>query len=357
MSRGTAAAALAAAIAASLLLGACQSDDRGKRKPPAPRSQAAAGESRPAGGPLTVYSGRNKDLIGPLIERYEKKTGVEVRIRYGESAELAATLLEEGANTPADVFFSQDAGALGALEKEGRLAMLPEQILDRVEPRFRAKQGHWVGASGRARIVAYDRREIDEADLPRSILDFTGPAWKGRIGWAPTNASFQAFVTALRVTKGEEAARRWVGGIVANDAEVFENNIAVRDAIAAGEIDVGFINHYYVAEAYAEQGRGYPVGIFQPPGGDPGSLVNVAGAGQLEGAGNPGGAQRFVAFLLSKDAQAFFARRTKEYPLAAGVEADPSLVPLERIEQPHVDLSNLDDLKGTIELLEEAGAL
>lgn len=345
----------AVAVIGSLLLGACQVDDQPKGEARTPTSQAA--KSHPADGPLTVYSGRNEDLIGPLVERYEKRTGVEVKVRYGESAELAATLLEEGENTPADVFFSQDAGALGALEKEDRLATLPGPLLNEVKPRFRSRQGRWVGTSARARIVAYDRRELEESELPKSILDFTRPEWKDRIGWAPTNASLQAFVTALRVTEGEDAARRWVEGIVAGGAESYENNVAVRDAVAAGEIDVGFINHYYVAQAYAEEGRDYPVGIFQPPGGDPGSLVNVAGAGQLEGAGNPGGAQRFVAFLLSREGQRFFARETKEYPVAAGVKADPSLVPLERIEQPKIDLSNLDDLAGTVRLLEEAGAL
>ena len=354
MSRGNFIVA-AAAVAGSLLLGGCEGDKQRKSEAPARSSQAAT--SPPAEGPLTVYSGRNEDLIGPLIERYEKRTGVEVEVRYGESAELAATLLEEGDNSPADVFFSQDAGALGALEKEGRLATLPEPLVGEVEPAFRSKPGRWVGVSARARIVAYDRRELEQRELPKSILDFTRPEWQGRIGWAPTNASLQAFVTALRVTEGEDAARRWVEGIVAGDAQTYENNVAVRDAVAAGEIDVGFINHYYVAQAYAEEGRDYPVGIFQPPGGDPGSLVNVAGTGQLEGAGNPGGAQRFVAFLLSREAQRFFARKTKEYPLAAGVKADPSLVPLDRIEQPKIDLSSLDDLAGTVRLLEEAGAL
>lgn len=346
-----------AALATILVLGACQGDGKSTSKAPERSSQAADAESRRADGPLTVYSGRNEDLIGPLIERYEERTGVEVKVRYGESAELAATLLEEGENTPADVFFSQDAGALGALEKEGRLAGLPEPLLSEVEPAFRSKQGRWVGVSARARIVAYDRRELQQSDLPSSILGFTGPEWKGRIGWAPTNASLQAFVTALRVTEGEDVARRWVEGIVAGDAQTYENNVAVRDAVATGEIDVGFINHYYVAQAYAEEGRDYPVGIFQPPGGDPGSLVNVAGAGQLEGADNPRGAQRFVAFLLGREAQRFFARETKEYPLAAGVKADPSLVPLDRIEQPKIDLSSLDDLAGTVRLLEDAGAL
>ena len=194
-------------------------------------------------------------------------------------------------------------------------------------------------------------------ELPRSVLDLTDPEWKGKIGWAPTNASFQAFVTALRVTRGEDVARDWLEGIQDNDVQSFESNIPVRDAIANGEIEVGLINHYYVAEAVAQEGRDYPVGIFQPPDGDIGSLVNVAGIGILKSSDRKPAAERFVRFLLSAQAQRFFAATTKEYPIAAGVKADPSLTPLQDIDQPDVDLARLDDLQGTVELLQETGAL
>jgi len=304
-----------------------------------------------------VYSGRNEELIGPLVERFEQASGQEVDVRYGESAELAATLLEEGDGTPADVFFSQDAGALGALQKEGRLAPLPPAVLREVDARWRSPQGRWVGVSGRARVVAYDRRELREAELPDRIAGFTDPRWRGRIGWAPTNASFQSFVTALRRLEGDAAAERWLRGIVANGAQRYENNIAVRDAIARGEIEVGFINHYYVAEAIAEEGPGYPVGVHFTRRGDAGSLVNVAGVAILREAGDDPEARELVEYLLSRPAQEFFARETKEYPLAAGVRPDPALVGLARIESPRLDLSDLDDLEGTEKLIERSGAL
>lgn len=278
-------------------------------------------------------------------------------MRYGDSAELAATLLEEGSNTPADVFFSQDAGALGALAKEGRLAPLPAALLDQVDARWRSPTGRWVGTSGRARVVAYDRRQVGADELPDRIEGFTDPRWRGRIGWAPTNASFQSFVTALRRLEGERAAERWLRGIVDNRPQRYENNIAVRDAIARGEIDVGFINHYYVAQAIAEEGAGYPVRSHHTRAGDAGSLVNVAGAGILRGADHVAAAREFVAFLLSRPAQEFFARETKEYPLAAGVRADPALTPLARIRSPRIDLSDLDDLEGSEKAIERSGAL
>lgn len=304
-----------------------------------------------------MYSGRSEELVAPLIERFEKASGKTVEVRYGDTAELAATLLEEGDNTPADVFFSQDAGALGALQKAGRLAPLPQAVLGEVDARWRSPQGRWVGTSGRARIVAYDRRRLREGQLPDRIEDFTDPRWKGKIGWAPTNASFQAFVTAMRRLRGDAATERWLKGIVANDPQRFESNVAVRDAIAQGEIQVGFINHYYVAEAIAQEGRDYPVGVHFTRAGDPGSLVNVAGVGILKGSRDDAGAREFVEYVLSRPAQEFFARETKEYPLAAGVRPDHDLAPLASIQSPRIDLSDLDDLEGTEKLIQRSGAL
>jgi iron(III) transport system substrate-binding protein len=320
---------------------------------------ACGDESSGSGdGPeLTIYSGRNKGLVGPLIDRFRKESGIRVQVRYGETAELASTLLEEGDRSPADVFFGQDAGALGALQEASLLEMLPQATLDKVGARFRSAEGRWVGASGRARVLAYDGRELRDSELPDSVLDLTKPEWKGRVGWAPTNASFQAFVTGLRRVEGEDGARRWLEGMKANDVKVFENNILIRDAIANGEIDVGLINHYYVLEAIAEEGADYPVKLHFFPRGDIGALVNVAGAAILESSDHKREAQRFVDFLLGAEAQRYFARDTKEYPLIAGVRHDRVLPDLESIRQPDLDLSDLDDLKGTLELLQDTGVL
>ena len=331
----------------ALPLAACGGDDGG--------GEASAGSGQ---DPLVVYSGRNRDLVGPLLERYQRDTGEKLKVRFGESPDLAATLIEEGDNTPADVFLSQDAGALGAVEKEDLLAPLPQDVLDDVDDRFRSKEGRWVGLTGRARVIAYDKRELKEADIPRSVLDLTDEEFKGRVGWAPTNASFETFVTALRKLRGEDVAREWLEGMVANDTKPFPNNIAVRDAIASGEIDMGIINHYYVAEAVAEEGRDYPVGLFFPPKGDPGALVNASGIAMLGGTERTDQAMKLIRYLLSKPAQEDFARRLKEYPLAAGVQPDPGLRPIDDIQQPEgLDLTELDDLKGTVELIQDAGAL
>ena len=309
------------------------------------------------GDGLVVYSGRNQDLVGDLLEKYQDDTGEKLEVRYGDSADLAATLLEEGDNSPADVFFSQDAGALGALEAEDRLAPLPKKTLDAVEPRFRSDTGHWVGLTGRSRVIAYDKRELKPSDLPQSALDVPQEEWKGRVGWAPTNPSFESFVTAMRKLEGEDVAKKWLEDMVANDTKVYTNNIAVRDAIANGEIDIGLINHYYVAEAIAEEGPDYPVGVFFPPNQDVGSLINVSGAALLASSKRAADGQKLIDYLLSKSGQEYFADVTKEYPLAAGVQPDPALEPFEKIQAPEVDLSDLAGLQETVKLLQETGAL
>jgi iron(III) transport system substrate-binding protein len=198
---------------------------------------------------------------------------------------------------------------------------------------------------------------LPEDDLPTTILDFTDPAWKGKIGWAPTNASFQAFVTAFRVLRGDDAARTWLEGIQANEPKPFEGNNAVLAAVAAGEVQVGFVNHYYLMGQLAEQGAEFPVRNYFLPDGDIGALVNVAGAGILTTSGNPAAAQAFVDFLLTEESQRYFAEETFEYPLVTGIPADPRLVPLSEIESPDVDLSDLADLEGTLRLIQEAGVL
>jgi iron(III) transport system substrate-binding protein len=302
-----------------------------------------------------VYSGRSETLVGPLIERFETETGLDVQVNYAGTSELAATILEEGAASPADVFFSQDGGALGALAEEGLLAELPQATLDRVEAAFRSPDGLWVGVSGRARVAAYNTDELAPADLPASILDFTDPKWKGRLGWAPSNASLQSFVTALRVIEGEDAARAWLEGIQANEPDVYEGNSQALQGVAAGESHVAFINHYYLLAALAE--GEIPVANHFFPGGDPGSLINVAGAAMLTTAKNQEAAQAFIDFLLTNESQAYFAEQTYEYPIVDGVPADERLTPLDQIAAPDIDLSDLSDLQGTIELMQDVGIL
>ncbi len=307
---------------------------------------------------LTVYSGRTRSLVHPLLESFSEETGIDVRVKYASSAAIAATILEEGDNTPADVVFLQDPGSLGALSGAGVLRRLPDSLLERVDPKFRSRSGEWVGTSGRARTVVYNTAAIDPArDLPKSIMDFTDPAWKGRLGWAPPNGSFQAFVTSMRVTLGEDTTRRWLEGIKANDARSYPNNISTVAAAARGEIDAGFVNHYYLARFLEEEGPGFGARNHFLGGGDPGALVLVAGAGILKASANTSVAERFMEYLLSESAQRYFAAETKEYPLSAGVAPEGELPSLSALDPPDVDLSNLSDLQGTLALMRDVGIL
>lgn len=321
-------------------------------------SETTAQEAlKPGEGSLVVYSGRSEELVGPIFEQFEERSGIDVQVRYGDTAELAATILEEGENSPADLFFAQDPGALGALDDEGRLTKLPDDILNRVASRFRADDGDWVGTSGRARVVAYNTEELAEGDLPDSIFDFTDPKWEGKIGWAPTNGSFQAFVTALRVLEGEDRAREWLEGIQANDPFVYPDNLSAVEGVASGEVQVAFVNHYYLFQVRDQRGGDLPAANYYLEGGDPGALVLAAGAGVLDTAENPGAGREFLEFALSDEAQQYFADETYEYPLVDGVEINAELPPLSEVQGPEVDLSNLDDLGGTLELLQETGVL
>ncbi len=307
---------------------------------------------------LTVYSGRAESLVGPLLRSFSEDTGTPIQVKYAGSSAIAGTILEEGENTPADVVFLQDPGSLGALAQAGFLEKLPDELLNKVDSRFRSPQGEWVGTTGRARTIVYNTSAIDpEIDLPDSILDFVDPKWKGRIGWAPQNGSFQAFVTALRVQQGEAAARRWLEEMRDNDARAYINNTSIVAAAARGEVDVGFVNHYYLERFLEEEGPGFGARNHFLSGGDPGALVLVAGAAILRQTNSSEAAAQFIEFLLSERAQRYFAEETREYPLAAGVQPVGDLPSLASLDSPDIDLGNLRDLRGTQELLREVGLL
>ncbi len=309
-------------------------------------------------GDFTLYSGRNETLVGPLVAQYANETGVAVDARYGGTGELAATILEEGENTPASLFFSQDAGALGLLADEGRLAALPSELLERVEERFRDPQGRWVGVTGRARVLAYNTEVFTAEDLPASVRDLSDPAWAGRVGWAPENASFQAFITAFRLIDGDDAVRTWLEGMIANGTVNFsDSNSAIVQAIGNGEIDAGLVNHYYVYAVGREAGEDFPVANHFFAAGDPGSLINVSGIGLIEGADDADAALAFADYLLSEKAQEYFASETFEYPLIEGVAASEGLVRLSEIGHPDIALGDLADLRGTLDLLSEVGLI
>ncbi len=314
---------------------------------------SACGSGAGSDADLTIYSGRNEELVGPLIERFERESGLRVDVRYGDSAELAATIAEEGENSPADVFFSQDAGALGAIE-DG-LTTLPEPLLATVPERFRDPRDRWIGVSGRARVIAYNTDSFEEGEVPDSVFDLTAPRWRGKVGLPPPNASFQAFVSAMRLDVGDERTREWLEAMKANDVQTYENNIQTVEAIGAGDIELGLVNHYYLYELKRED-PGLAAANHFPASGDPGSLVNVAGVGILSTSDHEEDALRFARFLVTRRSQQFFADQTSEYPLVAGVERRGELPPLDDVIGPQVELGRLgEQLRSTLKLLDEVG--
>jgi iron(III) transport system substrate-binding protein len=292
-----------------------------------------------------------------MLEQFAKETGIGIRVRYGDGTDLALGILEEGNNSPADVYYGQDVGALGALKNENRLVKINDEALQKVDPAFRSPQGLWVGTSGRARVIVYNTDRLDPSKLPTTILDYANPEWRGRVGIVPRSDGFPEFVTALRLTRGEEFAKTWLTRLNDNNARTFPNNIAALQAVANDEIHVAFLNHYYLYRFLAERGQGYKARNYYFTNGDIGGLFLVAGVAIINTSKRQEAAQKFIEYMLSPWAQEYVAKNDHEYPLVAGVKADPDLPDLSSIKPPQIDLSNLNDLKGSLEMMRQAGIL
>lgn len=320
-------------------------------------TSAAAGAGTSGVQPVTVYSGRSESLVKPLLDRLQQRLGFPVEVRYGDSSELAAQLLEEGDRTNADLFFSQDAGALGALAGAGRLQPLDDAVTGRVAPGFADREHRWVATSARARVVAYHPVKAPEAADFTSIDAVLDPKYRGAVGFAPTNASFHSFVTALRVAKGEEGAKSWLTRFKANAPKAYDKNAAVLDGVDRGEVSLGLINHYYWHAKVAEKGAANVTAKIRfLDSDDPGALVNVAGVGVLEGSEQAPNAERLVEALLTQESQQFFVDETAEYPVVPGISGTVhSLPPLTSLTAANIDLNELDSLKETLAMLNDVG--
>ncbi len=304
---------------------------------------------------LTIYSGREEKLIAPLIAKAEKDLGMDIEVRYGDTAELAIALLEEGRNSRADIFFAQDAGALGALAKEKRTLPISNTLLTKVEPQFRSSAGQWIGVSGRARVIDYNTKQVKKSELPTSVAQLTNPKWRGKVGWAPANGSFQSFVTAMRLLEGNQKTLAWLKAMKANGTKDYAKNAAIVEAVGKGEITLGLVNNYYLYR-FTKNNAKFPVAHHYTRG-DAGAMVNVAGIAVLNTTDQKSDTNKFLAYMLAPKAQTYFAQETNEYPLVKGIQASQKQIPLSQLNPPKIDLSNLSDLQGTIALLQQAGVL
>jgi iron(III) transport system substrate-binding protein len=307
---------------------------------------------------IVLYSGRSKSLVAPIVQQFQKETGIKVLVKYGNTAQLALTLEEEGKRSPADVFWAQDASALGAVNKAGLFAHLPDSITRELPSHFTNETHTWVGTSGRARVLAYAPDRVKVEDLPKSVFDLTDPKWKGRVGWAPTNGSFQAFVTAMIKKHGRDKTKTWLEGMKKNQTKAYAKNTPIIEALAAGEIDLGIPNHYYLLRFKASNSH-YPVAqtFFQPQ--DIGNLLFVAGVGVLKTSKQNVAAMEFVQYLLGPKAQQYFTSEIFEYPVMDNVIPNSRLVPLDEMNKlvPKINMEDLANLDGTLQLLSEVGLI
>lgn len=318
----------------------------------------AAGCAEPEPNSVTLYSGRSQSLVQPLLDQFTEETGIEVNVRYGDTAQLAVALIEEGDQSPADVFWAQDAGALGAVQNAGLFTALPEDITSRVMPGFTAQGGAWVATSGRARVLAWSDERLETDSLPERIEQLAQPEYASRLGWAPTNGSFQAAVTAMRIALGDEATRAWLEAVKDGGATAYGNNRSILEGIANGEIDLGLPNHYYLYR-YKADNPDYPVeqSFFAP--GNIGNLINVAGVGQLATSQNAAQARALISFLLESPAQNYFATETYEYPVTPHATPGTDLADFSKLGElrPDIALERMDDLEATLTMLREVGLL
>ncbi|HUF18920.1 MAG TPA: extracellular solute-binding protein, partial [Thermoanaerobaculia bacterium] len=303
---------------------------------------------------IIVYSGRNEKLIKPVIDRFTASTDIRVQVRYGETAEMAATIMEEGPRSPADVFIAQDAAALGALSKAGMFRPLPPATVQRVPAHFSGRSREWVGLSGRARVIVYNEGRVKPADLPADLESVANPKYRGRFGVAPANASFQAQIAVFHALNGEEATRELLDAIVKNQPRRYSRNGAIVDAVISGEIDWGLVNHYYLHQALVENPNAPAKNHFMT-GGGAAAFINVAGAGVLND--KPEGL-RLIEYLLGDEAQRYFAEETFEYPIVEDVAPPTGLVPLSELNQPDIDWTAVSDiLEQTLVLIQKSGLL
>jgi iron(III) transport system substrate-binding protein len=318
----------------------------------APSTQGAAGQT------ITVYSGQHEQTAQMLVAGFTAATGIKVALRSGGEAELANQILQEGSASPADVFYAENPPALEALREKNLLSQVDAATLSAVPAAYDSPQGQWVGVSARSAALVFNTAATSEAQLPASVLDMAGPAWKGKFGYAPTETDFQPVLTAVAKLKGTDVVKQWLADLKAN-AKVYPDNETLVAAVNSGEIATGLIDHYYWYRLQRELGPAKTASALHYFGpGDPGSLVDVSGAGVLASSKNIAAAQKFLAYLVSKPAQTIIGTSDSyEYPLGSGVTTSQPLRPLDQLHPPALSVADLGDGQSSLAMLQQAGLL
>lgn len=306
---------------------------------------------------LLIYNAQHESLTKEWIDAFTEETGIEVTYRQGGDTELGNQLIAEGSSSPADVFLTENSPAMAAVEEAGLFTDVDQATIAQVPPQFRPSTDKWTGVAARTTVFAYNTERLSEAQLPASIMDLERPEWKGRWGAPPVKPDFQAIVAAMLQLTGEPATAQWLAGMKSN-AEIFSDNIATLRAVNDGEVDGGVIYHYYWFRDQAETkeiSNNTALHYFRNE--DPGAFVSISGGGILESSDKKDDAQKFLTFITSRAGQEVLENGTSfEYPVASGVPANKALVPLDQLQAPAVNPSDLDSQQVT-DLMTKAGLL
>ena len=307
---------------------------------------------------LTLYSAQHEQMVDQITQAFTKKTGIQVRTRFGEAPEIASQIVQEGAASPADIYFTENSPELVLLDEKGLLAPVGKTALADVPSRFSAETGDWIGVLARENVLAFNPSMIAADKLPVSLLDLARPEWKGKVAIAPADADFLPLVEAIVKLKDRATALAWLKAMKAN-AQVFDDDEGVVAAVDRGAVATGIINNYYWARLQQEKGAATRSKIHHFAGRDVGALINVSGAAVLKSSKHQPAAQQLLAFLVSQPMQTSIGAGNVdfEYPLAKGVKANPLLKPYDQLDPPSISIKDLGDDQDAAKLLREAGLL
>lgn len=310
----------------------------------------------PLKGKLTLYLGRGEGgLYENVLDAIKRRNpDFELGIRRGPTAALAnAIVAETKANVlRADVFWAVDSGAIGLVSETGAARDLPQDLLAQLKPQFRYKQ--WMPVTGRIRTIPYHTARLQAENIPGNVMDL--PNSNLKIGWAPAYASFQSFITAMRLLEGEQKTTAWLQRINKN-AKTYAGELGVVMAVERGEVDIGFANHYYTLRLKSGKPDANVNLAFTKQ--DAGCLLNASGilALQRNNKNNAELAINFIRYLYTREVQAFLAREAFEIPMVNGIAPPKGLPSLATLSPPRVDLTRLADQRPTIDLMRKAGVL
>jgi iron(III) transport system substrate-binding protein len=336
----------AAALVASLLaVSACGS------------SSGNSGQSGAAGDGITVYNAQHEALTKEWADAFTKQTGIKVTLRSGDDSELSNQLVQEGKNSPADVFLTENSPAMTQVENAGLFTDVDKATLDQVPADYRPSTGKWTGIAARSTVFAYNKNKLNADQLPKSIMDLANSSWKGRWGASPSGADFQAIVSAMLELKGQDATLSWLKSMKDN-SKAYKGNSTAMKAVNAGEIDGAIIYHYYYFGDQAKTGENSNnVALEYFKNQDPGAFVSLSGGGVLASSKHQQQAQEFLKFITGKAGQQILQNGTSfEYPVASDVPANDKLVPLTQLDAPKIDPAKLNSKKVT-DLMTQAGLL